>query len=526
MRNRLLPLVLLASALTFLASLYLPWRVAEPRGSTFAFSISGNDGWSTEPGVMASLAALALAAIAAKAVVRHTGALQRRFTPFALAMLYLAIGGVLVIRAQEKIFARNLHFHYGYGMFLGLAATAAALLGAVGLEGTTLRRLQATEGLAALLGIGLLASCLLTWASPFGPAQKLEFPGVTLGLVVLLTAGVCLLAGSPLRLSAALVVAVLTGAGVNAIWLDTIRYGAWLALGFAIALTAVAALTRPEPRPSRPQLATALGAAAATVLVVSLFLPWQQFCSPGGNSFGDGIGTCIGTTGWAAGDSGAVAGVLALLLIVGALAASRLGFPPTEIVLGIATLVAVIGASIGESVGYPDSSFGYGAYVGFAATGILLFIAVSRVPPPRIEDGPALVRLVPLAVALATFLAVALPAWSALPPRWSVQAVVLKSWYSVAGLLLTIHLLRRWLESARRIPFPSDQLVVLPLALLALTALELVRDRANGMTWGGGILVALCLLLALLGWMEPRGQLESFRVPDELWRIDRLPGES
>ncbi len=262
------------------------------------------------------------------------------------------------------------------------------------------------------------------------------------------------------------------------------------------------------------------------MLVVSLFLPWRQFCNPGGRPYGHGIGSCIDTTGWGIGEFGSFAGVLALLLIFGALAASRLAFPPTEIVLAIATLVAVLGASLGKSIGYPSWSFGYGAYIGFAATGILLFIALCQVPPPRIESRHALARLVPLATAFAAFLTIALPLWSVLPDRWSSEAVVLKDWYAVVGLLLTIHLLRRWLESARRIPFPPDQLVVLPLALLALTALELIRKRSEGMTWGGGILVGLCLLLALLGWMEPTGRLESFHVPEELWRIDRLPGES
>lgn len=542
MQNRLPFVVLLGSALTFLASLFLPWQALQaPTSGTGVlgvlnlFASGGNiEGWGTTVGVAASLAALALAALAAAALIRPPAALRARFTPIALAMLYLAIGSVLVMRAEEKVYEKvygpRLHFHYAYGMFLGLAVAAVALVGAVALESSAIRRPRPLESLTALLGVGLLASALLPWASPFGPDRTISLPGVILGLVVLLAAGVCVIVGmtpwAGTTRYAAPAVAVLTGAGLNAIWPNTIRYGAWIALGFAIALVVMAAAAEPGWRPVRPPFALGLGALAATVLVGSLFLPWQQFCNPGGHPYGHGIGSCIGTTGWATGEPGASTGVLALLLIFGALAATRLAFPPTEIVLAIATLVAVTGASLGKSSGYPSWSFGYGAYLGFAATGILLFVALSRVPLPRIESRHAVARLLSPAAAFAAFLTIALPLWSVLPDRWSSQAVVLKDWYAVAGLLLTIHLLRRWLESARRIPFPSDQLVVLPLALLALTALELVRKRSEGMTWGGGILVGLCLLLALLGWMEPNGRLEGIRVPEEFWRIDRLPGES
>ena len=538
MQNRLPFMVLLASALTFLASLFLPWREVQAHsggpgilGLLSLVATDGNlEGWATTVGVAASLAALVLVTAAASALIRPTGSLRVRFTPIALAMLYLAIGSVLVMRAEERVYERRLHVHYAYGMFLGLTAAAVALVAAVGLEAREMRRPRHLEPLGALLGVGLLAAALLPWASPFGPDRTLSFPGVTLGLVVLLTAGACVIVGtapwSGPPLYAAVGVAVLTGAGVNAIWPNTIRYGAWIALGCAIALVAVAALAKPAPRPVRPPFALGLGAAAAAVLVVSLFLPWQQFCNPGGNPYGHGIGSCIATTGWANGEFGSFTGVLALLLIFGALGATALALPPTEIVLAIATLVAVVGASLGKSSGYPSWSFGYGAYVGFAATGILLFIALSRVPPPRIEGRHALARLVPLAAAFAAFLTIALPSWTVLPVQWSSQAVVLRDWYAVVGLLLAIHLMRRWLESARRIPFPSEQLVLLPLTLLALTALQLIRNRSEGMTWGGGILAGLCLLLAVVGWLELDGRLESIRVPGEIWRIDRLPGES
>ena len=541
MRDRLPLAVLLGCALTFLVSLYLPWQETHSSGTgpgvlglLNLFANDGNvQGWAAGAGVVASLAALALVGLAAHALVRPGAVARIPLRPVALALLYLAIADVLVLRAEEKIYGPRLHFHYAYGAYLGLAAAAVALAAAGLIEKSVVRRPSAAEAVAALLGAGLLVSFLLPWASPFGPEGNLEFPGMTLGLVVLLAAGLCLLSGAAVRRAvplpmAALAIPVLTGASVNAIWPDRIRYGAWMGLGFAVALVALAARARPLPRLVRPTFAVGLAAAAATVLVVSLFLPWQQFCDPGGQAYGHGIGSCIATTGWANTDAelGSVTGVLALVLIFGAVAASRVALPLTEAILAIAALVAAMGASIGKGIGYPNQSFGYGAYLGFAATGIVLFIALARVPPPRIESRHAIVRLVPLAAAFAAFLTIALPVWSALPERWDREEVVLNGWYVVAAVLLTIHLLRRWLDSARRSPFPPEQLLVLPLALLALSALELIRHRSEGMTWGGGILVGLCLFLALLGWKEMNGSLDSVRIPEEIWRVDRLPGES
>jgi len=116
------------------------------------------------------------------------------------------------------------------------------------------------------------------------------------------------------------------------------------------------------------------------------------------------------------------------------------------------------------------------------------------------------------------------PWWDVLPRRLQSQSLAHFapiSWLTVAGALLAIHLLGSW---ARRIARPSqsaDRLVLLPLALLAIAALDLIRLRDAGITWGGGIVVGLCLLLSLLGRIEQRDGLENFRVPEVL-RVDRL----
>jgi hypothetical protein len=511
-RNRLPAFVLLVCALTFLASLYLPWRI-----------IGGNstDGWSTEAGVAASLAALVLVAGSAAAVVRPSLLSRLPLASAALAALCLAVGSLLVMRAGFNSFA-ELDVHDAYGAYLGIASAGLTLLAAFALGRASIRRPNAAEAVATLLVVGLLASYLLDWAKAGGQTSA-SFPGVVLAVVVLAAAAVCfVLRGTP-RLYGAAAIAVLTGAGVTSVASEptvTVSYGAWMALGFAVALVALAAIAGPRTKPTLPSAASVLVAGAAAVFVVALFLPWQKLCAPSGQTFGAGLGLCVTTTGWAIGDQAAVAGVLALAVLLAAAVASRAVALTLELALAIAILTAsagqAIGGQFGGAVGW---GFGYGAYVGFVAAGVLLLSSLVPLRLRRPERGPAAVRLVPLAAALACFCAVALPLWGVLPDRWSPEVDVLRSWYAIAGMLLTLHLIRRWLDPA------GEQLVFIPLALLALVTLDLVHERDQGMTWGGGILVGLCLFLAALGWKERTGGLEGFRVP-EIWRIDRLPGES
>lgn len=524
MRARWPLYALLASPLTFLASLYLPWQ--ESNGPIHLFGSGGQfDGWSTEAGVPASLAAIVLAAGAAHMLLRPNAGNRLPVTRVALAMLYLAIGGLVVMRAEEKLFAAHQHYRFGYGAYIGLTSAVTGLLTAAAIElGTNPRRPSRVDVLAGLLGAGVLASFLLPWARPTGPNDA-SFPGIDLPVGDLAAAGVCLVAGACLRtgrsLYAALAIAVLTGAAVDAVSPYTIEYGTWLAFGFALGLVALAAFAQRGPGRVRLAVPAALTAAAATLLVVALFLPWQRFCSPTGQPFGQGLGICISTSGWASSEPGAVTGLLAIALILVAVATTWTTARAAEIALVIATLIAAVGERIGNPVG-SGSNFGYGAYVGFAAAGILLLLVLSRLRLSRLGRKGILFRLAPLAAVLACFCAVALPLWSVLPLRWSPQVDVLGGWYAVAGVLLTVRLFRRWTETVADDSRGAEQLVILPLALLALTALDLIRERSEGMTWGGGILVGLCLLLALLGWKEQHGGLEALRVP-EILRIDRLP---
>src|SRR5262249_55560123 len=162
----------------------------------------------------------------------------------------------------------------------------------------------------------LLAAFLLPWVTTaFTASRKLSFPGVNSSAITLAAAGVCLLVGAWLRSSRAAYlaggIAVLTGGAPPAVRADyPLAHRPRMAVGLAPGLLAWTAFFRRPERPAVPTLVGALTAGAAGVFVVSLFLPWQQLCVPGGDSFGQGLGRCIATTGWSGAEPGAVVGTL------------------------------------------------------------------------------------------------------------------------------------------------------------------------------------------------------------------------
>jgi hypothetical protein len=91
----------------------------------------------------------------------------------------------------------------------------------------------------------------------------------------------------------------------------------------------------------------------------------------------------------------------------------------------------------------------------------------------------------------------------------------------VAGALLAVWLLCEWAGRTADVGDADDRLVLIPLAMLSLAALDLIQFRDGGITWGGGAVVVLCLLLAQLGRVEQRDGLESLRIP-EILRVDRF----
>ena len=83
--------------------------------------------------------------------------------------------------------------------------------------------------------------------------------------------------------------------------------------------------------------------------------------------------------------------------------------------------------------------------------------------------------------------------------------------------------MRLWASRVRGPAGTGHRLTLVPLILLALASLELIRFRDNSdVIWGAIILVGLCLLLIVFGWIEERRGLDD-AVPEEIWRVDRLP---
>lgn len=541
MRERRVPLLLLlTSALTFLASLFLPWRqwhslVRLP----FVFDNGGFDGWIGVVGDVAVLLAVATVFACLAALVRPRLAASLPLGGLGVGLGYFATAVAVEIHAYS-VFAEvgitnnprrsaafasdHLHSYWVYGFYLGVAGGAVA-----GLCGLFLRRRQLlvrrppADVVAGAIGVGLLVSFLLPGMRE-DSALGVTFPGVTgsatvIGALVLLLGAGRLLnsARRGLRLALAVAIAILIGASASATPIFVSRaYGTWIAIGFAVALVAIeAARVRSARPPALPSGWTALRAAAAVLFLIALFLPWEQL--------GDASqGFTASANGWSI-FPGGVAGALALPLLLAAVLLPELETHALTIVLAIAFLVSVIGTYL--AVGDESRVFGlaWGSYVGFAATAALLLSVLGPLRPVRVDPSRALARAVPLTASIACLVAVVLPLWDVLPRDW-VQADAVSGELSVAALLLVLHLIRAWILSAVRRP-TGHTLTLVPLALVVLPALQLIFLRSEAIRWGGVILISLSVVLALLGWIEERDGLESAGFP-ELLRLDRLPGES
>jgi hypothetical protein len=309
------------------------------------------------------------------------------------------------------------------------------------------------------------------------------------------------------RLCAAIGVAVLVGGNLSPLgthhhW----RYEAWLQLGCSLGLIALALATSRGPRIPLLPVADAAAVAAASLLVVSTLMPWQKVCAGG---------ACDSVSGWMLTVS-AVAGGLAVIFIV-----LLLGFQRhvVELSVGAAIYVMVAGFAITQ---VPEGHFGYGAPLAFAGAALLLVAPARRLGSLPADRKRLPVRIVPMAVCLG---------FLALPVATLMGRFVLSHewrgywlWLEVGAILVVLRLFGRWLGG----PKVDDELVLLPVVLLALTVLDVVLSRrAFGViSWVGWVSMSLCLLLAVLGWLERTGRLENIRVPEEVWRVDRLPGES
>lgn len=522
MRGRIPLFVLLASALTFLASLFLPWiTVTEGQGLFDQVAPGRPDGWVAGPGDVAVLLVIAIVVVGI-AVLRHPRfAAGLPIAGLGVALGYFAVAVAVTVRSPGLF--RGVTWTYGF--YLGLASA-----GVVVLSGLTCRSSafpwprDATDVTAAVLGTALLVSFLLPWYGFASPTYTVYGVGLPTAAIVALSLilGAGWLHGDTgrhWRLPLAIAVAVLTGGTAGAVLpapLSAInRYGMWIGIGCAVSLVALeAARAWPVRVPDLPHRLAAVRLGAAVLLIVALFLPWLEFHA---------FGTLHGSDGWYP-STGAAAGSLCLLLL------AALALPELEN-YGLDASVAIVIFVSALATAFREETFiyriGYGAFVGIAAAGVLLFTALMRLRPGGVEPRRVLERAVPLAASILCVAAVIVPSWFVLPQAWRYQAAPLTNWLAVPALLLALYLVRLWVT---RVQVPSraktgSRLTVAPLVLLTLPSLELIRNRDAEISWGAVILVGLCLLLAIFGWVEESRGLEGFRIPEEIWRIDRLPGE-
>ena len=375
--------------------------------------------------------------------------------------------------------------------------------------------------MAAILGVGLLISFLLPWvgfANNFS-AHGIEAPPAAIAALGLILGAGWLRAGAGRRwrLPAAIAAAVLSGAAASAVAISGGHvYGTWIGIGCAVALVLLeaerVALEAMRAWPARPPVPlhgmplVRIGAAA--LLIVALFLPWQEI---------DRVG--VSYNGWYTSTGAAAGGLCLLLLATPALPA--LGGYLLDAVVAVAIFVSMVGTAFRANS--PFFAPGYGAYVGFAAAGILLGTVLVPLRPGSVDRERALVRALPLAASILCVAAVVVPLWFLLPQNWTFQSYALYGSMAVPGVLLSLYLVHLWAGRVRRPASTDHRLTLVPLVLLTLASLELIRFRdSSDVIWGAIILVALCLVLIMFGWIEERRGVEGVGVP-EVWRVDRLP---
>lgn len=513
-------MLLLGGALV-LVSLYLPWQRISVDLSEFGDlegSVDGLlqlfqgqeplDGWQSGVAPAEALAGLLLIALSAVALARPELSTRLPLGRVALVTAYFGIAvaadsrlrGRFLVGAAEP--AADLEF--AYGAYIGLGAVAALLLTSVVLRRAELQvLLRSPLAVAAvILAAGLLLVLLLPWRRFMGfEYTGIAAPAAQVGAVM----AICTARASR---GVGLLVALFTAAAFS-----TGRFpyehtrSAWIGLGISLTLGALALIGGiRRPALERIPWAQLVLGAAGLFLVASFFLPWQEFCYPE-DAFPSG--QCVSVNAWES-EAAPAAALLAIALIIGELVRLRRLPPQLELAAGIALLVTTLGFQFGRG---GTVGLGYGFWIGTVSTAVIVLLAVARMRPPRVDA-----RLAPIALCLA-YLALVVPTltwWNLFmfdAPRFLWFAPF--SWITIAGALLALTLIRLWLEE----PPDTRQLLLVPAVIAALAGLDLARIET--ITWGGGIVLGLCALLALCAWaLDPRrpGRLH---VP-EILRVDRL----
>jgi hypothetical protein len=436
------------------------------------------------------------------------------------------------VAREDEVLRQTVHYRYAYGAYLGLAAALVLLAAAGFLRRDEVARFRFPSRLPAVgVAAAVLVALLLPWQHV--PGTSLTFPGMyqVPANVVAAALAACApfawraaSAGTE-RIALAGATALFTGAALSSGLFDfvTRAHGTRVSVGAAILLVALALADLRQAgrtvRPSRFALGICLG---SSCVITGLFLPWQVSCVPRGSGFGAYSGRCLSANGWTQLGS-ATAVLLMAAVIAGPAVTAFPGFCVGELAAGAGLLVASSGFALldGTSGGF-DYSAGYGSTTGYAGTALVVALAATRLRRPRIDRRRALIRTAPIAASLAYLVVVVLPWWEVLPqPLQADLRAAPLSWLSIAAALLCLHLIRLWVRQAAPRARGSARLALVPVALLALTAVELIASRGNGITWEGGTAVVLCSLLAMLGWIEHLDGLENLQLP-EILRVDRI----
>jgi hypothetical protein len=517
-RRRASLLLLGAPALT-LVSLYLPWRDTScDVDRYFATGTCGPrvDGWSSV-GEVAALCSVLLVVLAGLALVRPHLAERLPLGQSALALAFFTIA----VFAQSRNEAARGSLNLAYGAYLGIAGAALALLAALALRRADLSQFLAGGPRASLLaGAGLLLALLLPWievaaaVSPSG-GTTVDTLGIALAagvpaalLTVRLLAVGSREAGGSRHEAAVVAAAVLVFVGgavaINA--LERHRYGAWIGLAFAVALLGLVLAERPRPSFTPPRSAAAVSSAGAlALLAVSLFLPWQRACYPGDQAAQLGLsGRCVSGNGWR--PEGSVALLLALAVVAVVLALGVRELSRTELAVGLALMVATLGFQLetGEHAG-AQFDIGYGAFAGFVAAAVLVGVALAGVGLREVDWSRRGTVVAAGMLAAAYVAAVVVPWWDVTSSAGASESARL-TWLTIAAALVAVRLAGRWLTRlSREAVRENDELVVLPLVLGVLVAIDVVRFGVGDISWHSALLGCLAVALLVLGRVERGG---------------------
>lgn len=549
-------LVLFGGGLLLLASLYLPWQ--SPASSSCSeqgyFGNQGDtvcgllnlfsggrtiDGLSSEVGRAAALFGLLLVALAAAAWIRPRLASRLPLGRCALLAGYFGVAVGAQTRSDADQQGVDETLHYASGAYVGLAAVIVVLVAAGVERREELARYRSLSRLVMLVLVGgLLAAFLLPWWEQeyFGADNEVVATFTTPGIASAAAAVAAALAlclpvlwsrvGATLAERLGLAAAIVLFTGGASVSLEPFfgdrALGVWVALGLAGSLLLFALVDGPRSvRLAQSSWRQLSAAGAGALFLAALFLPWQSWCYDANQGFGPLGGHCLSTNAWSLSMPAAAASLLAIALVVAVLQPRR-HLSVVELAAGFGLLVATIGFSLQEGGGGGfHVGHAYGSTIGFTLATGLIVLALARSRLPTLDWRRAAVRLVPIAACAAYLTIIVLPLWDVFQEDFHTPPIYPPlSWLTIAGALLGIHLLGLW---ARQIAGASGgaELVLVPLALLALATVDLINQRAEAATWGRGAVVSVCLLLALLGRIEQREGLESFRIPGAL-RVDRL----